>query len=191
MARSSGQKRRWTRLEYERLVDAGFFRGEPIELIGGELLVAEPQGNPHAISVTVTEEALRTAFGVGWVVFEEKPIAPDEDSEPEPDVCVAPGVARDYLGGHPARPVLVVEVADSSLAWDREDKGSLYARAGITDYWIVNLIDRVLEVYRRPVSDLSASFGWRYESVGTFRPPASVSPLARPAARVAVADLLP
>ncbi|MGH7390636.1 MAG: Uma2 family endonuclease [Candidatus Rokuibacteriota bacterium] len=191
MAASSGRTRRWTRLEYERLVDAGFFHGEPIELIGGELLVSEPQGNPHAVAVTLTEDALRVAFGAGWVVLEEKPIAPDDDSEPEPDVCVVPGAPRDYLGGHPARPVLVVEVAGSSLVWDREHKGSLYARAGITDYWIVNLVDRVLEVYRRPLSDMAAPFGWRYESVETFRPPASVSPLARPGAQVTVADLLP
>ncbi len=191
MAPSSSKTRRWTRLEYERLVDAGFFRGEPIELIGGELLVAEPQGNPHAVAVILTAEALRAVFGAGWVVREEKPIAPDDDSEPEPDVCVVPGAPRDHLCGHPARPVLVVEVADSTLAWDRANKGSLYARAGVTDYWIVNLVDRVLEVYRRPISDMSAPFGWRYESVETHRPPASVSPLARPGVPVAVADLLP
>lgn len=191
MAASSRRTRRWTRLEYERLVNAGFFHGEPIELIGGELLVAEPQGNPHAVAVTLTAQALRAAFGAGWVVREEKPIAPDDESEPEPDVCVAPGAPRDHLGGHPARPVLVVEVAESSLAWDRADKGSLYARAGITDYWIVNLLDRVLEVYRRPISDMAASFGWRYESMETLRPPLGIAPLANLDVQVAVADLLP
>ena len=192
MRQVSSRTRRWTRLEYERLVETGFFRpGEPIELIGGELLVSEPQGSPHVTAVGLAEDALRAAFGPGWVVREEKPIALDDDSEPEPDLAVVPGRHRDYVGGHPARPVLVVEVADTSLAADRERKGSLYARGGIADYWIVNLVDRVLEVYREPVPDPSAPFGWRYESVDTLRPPAGVSPLAVPRARVAVADLLP
>jgi len=192
MQHMSRRARSWTRLEYERLVETGFFRpGEPIELIGGQLLVAEPVGEPHAVAVGLTEDALRVAFGAGWVVREEKPIALDDDSEPEPDLAVVQGKHRDYLVGHPVRPVLVVEVAESSLATDRDDKGSLYARGGITDYWIVNLLDRVLEVYREPVPDPSAPFGWRYGSVEILGPPASVSPLVVPGARVAVGDLLP
>ena len=74
---------------------------------------------------------------------------------------------------------------------EARDKGSLYARGRIADYWIVNLVDRTLEVYREPVPDGSAPFGWRYGSVEVVRPPANVSPLAAPGARVAVADLLP
>ena len=72
------------------------------------------------------------------------PIALDEDSEPEPDVAVVPGAPDDYAHAHPSRPVLTVEVAESSLALDRQRKGSLYARAGLSDYWVLNLIDRVL-----------------------------------------------
>ena len=192
MQQVSRRTRRWTRREYERLVETGFFRpGEPIELIGGELRVAEPQGEPHAVAAGVAADALRAAFGPGWIVREEKPIALDDESEPEPDLAVVPGTHRDYLGGHPATPVLVVEVAETSLASDRDDKGSLYARGRIADYWIVNLVDRTLEVYREPVPDGSAPFGWRYGSVEVVRPPANVSPLAAPGARVAVADLLP
>ena len=149
------------------------------------------ESEPHAVAVGLIEDALRAAFGPGWIVREEKPIALDDESEPEPDLAVVPGTHRDYLGGHPARPVLVVEVAETSLASDRGDKGSLYARGRIADYWIVNLVNRTLEVYREPVPDGSAPFGWRYGSVEVLRPPASVSPLAAPAARVAVADLLP
>ena len=184
--------RRLTRREYEGLVERGFFRpGESVELIGGELLVAEPQGGPHAAAVGLTADALRAAFGPGWVVREEKPIAPDDESEPQPDLAVVPGKHRDYRAGHPARPVLVVEVADTSLVWDRGQKGSLYARTGIPDYWIVNLVDRALERYREPVLDASAPFGWRYGSVAVLQSFATVSPLAAPDARVVVADLLP
>jgi Uma2 family endonuclease len=87
--------------------------------------------------------------------------------------------------------VLAVEVAEFSLDFDRQHKGSLYARATIQDYWIVNLVDRVLEVYRDPGPDPSAPYGWRYQSVATLAAPAVVAPLAFSAGRIAVADLLP
>src|SRR5262245_32087389 len=120
----------WKRLEYERLVECGFFRpDEAIELLGGQLIIAEPQGSLHAVAVGLASEALRAASGPGWVVREEKPVALDDDSEPEPDIAVVPGTHRDYANAHPTRPVLVVEVAETSLAWDRAEKGGLYARA--------------------------------------------------------------
>jgi Uma2 family endonuclease len=87
--------------------------------------------------------------------------------------------------------VLVVEVADSSLHFDRRDKGSLYARGGVQDYWIVNLVDRVLEVYRDPGPDALAPFGWHYRSVEGLAPPGTVTLHGLPAVRVAVAHLLP
>ena len=95
------------------------------------------------------DDTLRAAFGPGWVVRAQGPLALDDESEPEPDVAVVPGSRRDYLHSHPALPVLAVEIAESSLSFDRRQKGSLYARAGLGDYWIVNLVDRVLEVYRK------------------------------------------
>jgi Uma2 family endonuclease len=186
------RSRRWTRLEYERLVECGVFQpGDPVELVGGRLIASEPQGSLHAVAVGVASEVLRSSLGSGWVVREEKPVALDEDSEPEPDLAVVAGTQRDYAAGHPTRPVLVVEVAETSLAWDRAEKGSLYARAGIADYWIVNLVDRVIEVYRAPVRDPSAPHGWRYGWTATFAPLAIVSPLGVPGALVPVAALLP
>jgi Uma2 family endonuclease len=184
--------RRWSRLEYERLVECGFFRpDEPVELVGGRLIVSEPQGSRHAVAVGLTSEILRSALGPGWVVREEKPIALGDHSEPEPDLVVVPGAHRDYATAHPARPVLVIEVADTSLAWDRAEKGSLYARAGIADYWIVNLNDRVLEVYREPVRDPSGAHGWRYALTETFAPPETVSPLGFAGVIIPVSALLP
>jgi Uma2 family endonuclease len=139
----------------------------------------------------LTAEALRVGFGPGWIVRIQGPVALDDDSEPEPDIAVVPGEHRDYVTEHPSRPALVVEIAESSLAFDRRSKGSLYARAGIADYWIVNLVDEVLEIHRGPAWDRSAEFGWRYLDVQTFRPGATVSPMARPDVSIAVADLLP
>jgi Uma2 family endonuclease len=85
----------------------------------------------------------------------------------------------------------VVEVAESSLAFDREDKDSLYARGGVRDYWIVNLVDRALETYRDPGPGAAAPYGWRYRAAERPGAATTVSPLALPSARVAVSDLLP
>jgi Uma2 family endonuclease len=192
MATHEARTRRWTRIEYEKLIDLGIFRpGESIELIGGELIVAEPQGALHYTAVLKTARALEVVFGAGWVVRTQGPIGLDDDSEPEPDVAVVRGSLEDYCVAHPSRPALTVEVAESSLDIDRERKGGAYARAGLADYWIVNLIDRVLEVYREPAADPSSPFGWRYGRREIVRPPASVRPLAMPSAAIRVTDLLP
>ena len=109
----------------------------------------------------------------------------------EPDLVVVPGHPGDYRASHPAHPTLVVEVAESSLDFDRTRKGSLYARAAVPDYWVVNLVDGVVEVYRDPEPDPSAAFGWRYRPGTRLAPPATVAPLGFSGERVAVADLLP
>src|SRR5262245_59449196 len=183
--------RRWKRIEYQRLVDLGAFHGDPVELIGGQLIVAEPQGSAHATAVGAVDDALRAALPSGWIVRAQMPVALDEESSPEPDLVVVPGVRADYRGSHPTRPVLAIEVAESSLAFDRLHKGSLYARAGIADYWIVNLTDQVLDVYRDPGLDAWAPYGWRYRWLETLTPPAVIVPLALPTVRIAVADLIP
>ena len=183
--------RRWTRKEYDRLGELGVFQCEPLELIGGHLIVAEPKGSYHVTSITMVGRALRAALPPGWTVRLQDPIALDDESEPEPDVAVVPGDYTDYLTEHPQRAVLVVEVAESSLAFDRRRKGSLYARGGVQDYWIVNLVDHLLEVYRDPVADASVVYGWRYRSVERITTAGSVTLLALPAVRIAVSDLLP
>ena len=182
--------RRWSRAEYERLVDLGVFRGDPVELIGGQLIVAELQNSPHATAVGAADDALRAVLPAGFFVRAQMPVALDEESAPEPDLAVVAGRRSDYRAGHPASAVLVVEVADSSLRFDREDKGSLYARASVSEYWIVNLIDRVVEVYRDPGPDASAAHGWRYRSVTRLGPAATVEPVALPSTRIRIADLL-
>jgi Uma2 family endonuclease len=183
--------KRWRRMQYERLVDLGVFEGEPLELIGGQLIVAEPKGSPHAAAVGMASDAVRAALPPGWTVRIQDPVALDDESAPEPDVAVVRGRHADYRHAHPARAALIVEVAESSLAFDRTRKGSLYARAGIAGYWIVNLEERVVEVYRDPGPDLTAPFGWRYSSVERVRPPATLTLLELPQAAVRVAALLP
>ncbi len=184
--------RRWKRVEYERLIEAGFFQpGDRVELLDGQMIVAEPQGSRHFTAIMVAEEALRAAFGAGWHVRTQGPLALDDESEPEPDLAVVRGSVRRYTAAHPSDPVLVVEVAEASLLLDRDYKGSLYARAGIADYWIVNVVDGLVEVHREPAEDATAAFAWRYRSVEVQTRDAFVAPLARPDVPVRVADLLP
>ncbi len=184
--------KRWKRLEYERLVDCGVFEpGDRVELIDGLLLVSEPQSSPHYTAIQLADQALARAFGEGWTVRTQAPVALDDASEPEPDVAVVRGGIRDFATAHPVAPVLVVEVSVSSLAFDREHKASLYARAGRPEYWIVNLIDRVLEVRRDPALDTSAPYGWDYASVEVLGPTERVSALGAPAVQIPVGDLLP
>ena len=184
--------RRFTRAEYDRMIELGVLHeDERIELIGGQLMVAEPKGAPHYTATQKTARALEAAFGPGWNIRREGPVGLDDDSEPEPDVAVVPGSLDDYRSEHPARPVLTVEVSESTLVIDRRHKGSLYARAGLADYWIVNLIDRVVEIYRDPVPDSRAPFGWRYSRREVLDASARVTPLAAPEARIPVASFLP
>ena len=182
---------RLSRARYDQMVEAGILGPEDnVELLDGLLVAREPQGNRHAVVVAVVRAALERAFERSYYVREEKPVALDDLSEPEPDLVVVRGRPRDYLGkGHPASPLLIVEVAESSLRLDRIRKGTLYARAGIVDYWVVNLRARILEVYREPVR--IAADEWKYDSVRLLKRGAIVRPLAAPRARIRVTSLLP
>ncbi len=183
--------RRWRRVEYDRLVDLGMFQGEHLELLGGLLVVSEPQKSYHAATVLHVGRVLTAAFGAGWHARLHAPLALDDHSEPEPDVAMVPGVELDYFNAHPTTAPLIVEVADSSLRLDRRFKTGLYARSGLQEYWIVNLVDEVLEVYRDPQPAPDAEFGAVYRDVVRLRRSAFVTPLAAPRARIAVGDLLP
>lgn len=183
---------RWKRVEYERLVDKGVFGPDDrIELLDGLLVVREPQGSLHAAVVSQVRRVLQDAFGPRWDVRVGAPIALDDTSEPEPDLAVVRGRPRDYRRQHPSEPMLIVEVSETSLAKDRLRKSGLYARAGRAEYWIVNLVDTVLEVYREPVRAPSRRYGWKYASLRLLKRNAVVSPLAAPRARIRVVDLLP
>jgi Uma2 family endonuclease len=192
MSTAVAKTRRWTRREYERLISQGFFRSdERLELVDGHLIVKEPQNSPHATAIDLVVNALRAAYGPGWVVRAQAPVALDDHSEPEPDVYVVPGSPRDYRDAHPTLPVLAVEVADTGLQRDRTLKASIYARAGVADFWIVNLVDQVLEVHRDPARLATRPRRWGYRTIQTLGAGDAVAPLAFPSAHIAVADLLP
>jgi len=188
----SVQLRRWTRQEYDRMIDAGVLTPEDrVELIDGEIVTVTPQKSRHATAVSLTETVLRHAFGEHVQVRTLLPLALAPASEPEPDVAVVTGSPRDYRDAHPSTALLIVEVADTSLAFDRTTKASVYARAGIADYWLLNLVDEVIEVHRNPEPSSDAPLGWRYATVERRDAHDRVAPLARPDCFIAARDLLP
>jgi Uma2 family endonuclease len=185
MATATADNRRFTREEYEELVEQGYFHpGERVELIDGILYEMPPQSSFHATAVLGTNEALRSVFSDGYHVRSQFPLALGLDSEPEPDIAVVPGHFKDYVRAHPTTAILIIEVADSSLMKDRKLKASLYARAEILEYWILNLVHWYLEVYQEPKDGV-------YTSHTILRAGDSVSPLSRPEVSIPVASLLP
>ena len=172
---------RWTCADFHRFGDMGMFEGRRAMLIDGVILEEGPLNPPDAITLGLVEEAIRAAFGAGWWLRHQSPLILGQDIDPEPDLAVVPGRPRDYAG-HPTTADLVVEVADSSLDFDTNQKRLLYARAGIREYW-VDINGRRLLVYRDPQAG-------DYATQQALGPTDTVSPLAVPAAAMRVADLL-
>lgn len=173
---------RWTCAEFHRFGDMGLFEGRRAMLIDGVILEEGPMNPPHAITLGLVEETLRTAFLSGWWLRHQSPLILGQDIDPEPDLAVVPGRPRDYTG-HPTTADLVVEVADSSLDFDTNEKRLLYARAVIREYWVVDINGRRLIVYRDP----QASDYANQQVLGSAD---AVSPLAAPTVTVRVEDLL-
>lgn len=181
----------WTREEYHRLTDFGFFEGRRVELVEGQIIDMAAMKSSHAAAVDLVDAALKVVFQRGYYIRQQKPFVVNDLSEPEPDVVVVSGTVRDYIEAHPTEAALLVEVADTSVNYDRSVKGSLYAKAGLADYWILNLGQRQLEVYRQPVADEAAPHGWSYGEVVIYRPGQRVVPLALASSWVAIEEMLP
>jgi Uma2 family endonuclease len=182
---------RWTREDYYRLCEAEWFQGRRVELIDGEIIEMPAQHNTHGAAITLTADALRAAFGAGFWVRVQMSLDLSPRSVPDPDLAVVPGSPRGAGRSNPTTALLVVEVSESTLALDLNAKASLYAAAGIADYWIVNLVDRQLEVYRDPRPDATRLHGFGHASRTILDPSDTVSPLSAPQASISVADLLP
>jgi Uma2 family endonuclease len=188
----NGSPHRWSSADFYRLLDHGFFPGQRVELIEGEILEMGAQKNLHAVGIALSNDALVLAFGPGFWVRVQMSLDLSPYSIPDPDLAVVQGTPRTLpLHQNPVSALLIVEVSESTLHYDQETKGSLYARAGIEDYWILNLVAGRLEVYRAPVVDTSTAYGMRFDSTTFLGPGDSVTPLAVPQASIKVADMLP
>jgi Uma2 family endonuclease len=180
----------WSRDEYHKMAELGWFEGQRVELVEGEVVQMSPQKNAHYVAIELATEALKAVFGPKNWVRAQGPLRLLPCSEPEPDVAVVAGTRDDYRE-HPSTALLIVEVSDSSLAYDRQIKSALYARAGIADYWIVNLIDRQLEVFRQPAGDPAEPTSGHYDEHFVLSSQQSIAPLACTSIAIRVSGLLP
>jgi Uma2 family endonuclease len=185
---------RWTRAEYERLGDLGFFDEARVELVGGKIVEMSPKRPRHSLTAGLTYEVLVAAFRtVDCHVRKEDPLALGEWDAPEPDVAVVAGARRAFGTAYPtaAQTLLVIEVAETTVAYDLGDKADEYAAAGIVDYWVINIPAGLVVVLRAPQHDRASETGIRYGDRHEYRRGEQITPLAAGAAPVAVADLLP
>ncbi|MDB9457818.1 Uma2 family endonuclease [Dolichospermum circinale] len=159
--------KRFTITEYHRLADLDFFtEDDRVELIKGEIIKMAAKGKAHSVCNTRLYRELFKLLEEKATIRGQEPIIIN-DSEPEPDLTILKNTPDDYFLNHPIPSdiFLVIEVADSSLKYDQEVKLPLYAEAGISDYWIFNLIAYHLECYCQPYQDLQGKFGYRHKSI--------------------------
>ena len=177
---------RYTVDEYFGLVDTGVLHPDDrVELLEGVIVAVAPQNPPHASAVGLLHEVIRDVVRSRAVVRVQVPLVLGRRSAPEPDVAVVPGKLSDYYRVHPRTAWLVIEVADRSLPQDRLTKARTYAAAGIPEYWIVNLRDDCVEVYRDPDAQAAA-----YRSRHVARRGEAIALVAIPDAMVAVSDIV-
>lgn len=179
--------RLWTVEEYHRMSEAGIFGAdERVELLEGQIIWMIAKGTAHRSAVGRTDYLLKNRLGNrAWVSIQD-PITLNERSEPEPDITVVKVDPLDYADHHPtpSEVYLIIEVADSSLKLDCKTKAKAYSKAGIKDYWVLDVISRQLHVFREPTQD-------DYLSVVVLPEDATISPLDFPDLSIAVLEMLP
>jgi Uma2 family endonuclease len=180
---------RWTFDDYMRASDAGSFDSQRVELIEGEVIDMPAQKDPHAWTISRLVKVLLPIFPDPYWVKIQATQRLSDISGPEPDVAVMSGPPSPPAT-EPPTPLLVIEVSETTLRYDRGDKASLYAKYGIADYWVVNVISRQVEVFRNPVRDSSKRYGWGYGSPVIFNPPDRIVPLCKPDVSLEVSSFL-
>lgn len=184
--------RSWSVAEYHRMIEQDIINEEDrVELLEGWVVLKMAHHPPHDIAIELLQEVIGSKLPAGWRLRIQSAIT-TVDSEPEPDLAVVRGDPRSRGSRHPQPQDigLIVEVADSSLSRDRIDKARLYARAGISSYWIVNLVDGRVEVLTSPSGPALVP---AYQTRQEFKVGETVPLMldGREVARLAVQDLLP
>lgn len=180
--------------QYHQMIAAGVLtRDDRVQLLEGEIVLMTPIGPPHRYAVVVVGESLRKLLPPEWELLIQQPITLTA-SEPEPDLSVVRREAALALDRHPgaADAALIIEVADSSLALDRNRKQAIYAAAGIPEYWIVNLDQRSIEVYREPAPAAPggrATYSVRHEYRDVDAVPVCIA--GQEIGKIAVAEIVP
>lgn len=176
--------KKWTKREYLDLIEHGAFDTQRVYLFRGDIIEVAPHGHPHAFAIMKLNRYLTDTFRAPFEVRMQLSLITPGDSMPEPDaaVCKHEDAMRKP---HPSRAELVVEVADSSLAFDRA-KAAEYAGARVPEYWIINTNARRIEVYRQPIEDPAATFGFTYTQQQMLNSGVQIAPLNRSDALVDV-----
>ena len=151
------------------MITAGLFRDERVELIEGVVVEMSPQNAPHSYVIQILSRLLMPRLLGRADVRVQLPFVAGAHSVPEPDLAIV--ALGNYMDAHPSQALLIIEVADSSLKFDRQEKADLYARAGVPEYWVVNLADRIIERHSEPTSGA-------YTRVTPFRTGETIQPLA-------------
>lgn len=182
--------KRYSVAEFHQMWESGLFDDCRPMLINGQVFEMATPGPAHCVATSLVDYALKSIFATGFFVRVQMPLVLGQRSDPVPDIAVVVGGPRDYPT-HPTTAELVVEVADTSLNMDTGAKAQLYAAAGIAEYWVIDLNNRLLIVHRDPRPDTTNPFGASYATVTSLSHGQSVNPLASPLASVNVADLIP
>ncbi|MBX9585366.1 MAG: Uma2 family endonuclease [Gemmataceae bacterium] len=177
---------RYTTPQYRQMHDLGFFDGVRHEFIGGEVIEMPSQSNEHYGTIEEVRDVMIALFGPNYWVRMQATLDLSPHSLPDPDIAVVAGPPARKAKTNPTTALLVIEVSDSRLWYDRSTKASLYAAAGIADYWIVNVPGRQIEIRRDPQPDATQEFGHGYATLTTLKQGATASPLALPGAAVPV-----
>ena len=179
--------RKWTVKEYHKLGEMGIFHPEErVELIAGLIIKMSAKGTAHSSATRRSNRLLQNLLeNQAWVLIQD-PIELNDESEPEPDISVVRIDPLDYATHHPTASdvYLIIEVADSSLAYDCNTKAKAYAKSGILDYWVLNVSDRQLHVFRQPSEN-------GYQSEEILAESARISPLLFPQVAIAIQEMLP
>ena len=181
------ETRKFTADEYYRMGEAGILKhDERVELIEGEIIAMPPIGPAHAWEVALSTKLFFSLEDERFIVQSQNPVHLDDGSEPQPDIMLIRPRAEGYGAAHPTPSdvLLVVEVSDSSLEYDRQTKAHLYGRAGIPETWVKNLPEDCIERFTEPGPE-----GYAQHSV--HRRGETLTPLSLPDLELAVADLLP
>jgi Uma2 family endonuclease len=182
---------RWTIAQYRELGKTGFFDNVKTMLIDGEIFTMVMPKPPHDTALALTMEWLRSVFSHGYYIRSQMGFDIGTANDPGPDLAVVSGAIRDYATRTPTTAHLVVEISDSTLATDTTVKAELYATAGVLDYWVIDLVNHQVIIFRDP-QPLPAGLGaTAYRTRLTFGPADRVSPLAASGTSITVSDLLP
>ena len=172
------------------MAENGRFEGQRVELIDGEIITMPPMSEAHAQSVSKVTTKVTVPLHEQFVIRCQNPFNAGENGRPEPDIAVVRPESLDP-NQPPSEAILLVEISKATLQYDRTTKASLYASLGIADYWIVNLTDNQVEVYRQPIAHASGEFGHDYASRQIYQRGQSVALLEVPTVSIAVDDMLP